>query len=81
MRVALYIAAFYGNQELATKMIQMGVRPDKPVGEHPCRQWCQNITPLFKLPEKFFNLKFLSFKFFIPLIFSFKENKKKLMTD
>ncbi len=48
MRVALYIAAFYGNQELATTMIQMGVRADKPVGEHPCRQWCQKITPLLK---------------------------------
>ena len=46
-RVALYIAAFYGNQELTTTMINSGVRPDRPVGEHPCRQWCQKVNPIF----------------------------------
>jgi hypothetical protein len=33
MRVALYIACFHGNFELANTLMSMGVRSDRPVGE------------------------------------------------
>jgi len=38
-QVALHIAAFYGHMELAHSVMQHGARSDRPVGEHPSRQW------------------------------------------
>jgi hypothetical protein len=48
-RVALYLAAHYGHYDLANSMMNLGARPDRPVGEHPSRQWCANINS--KKPE------------------------------
>jgi hypothetical protein len=39
-KVALFIAAHYGQYDLAYSMMNLGARPDRPVGEHPSRQWC-----------------------------------------
>ena len=44
IKVALFISAFHGNQDLANTMISMGARADRPVGEHPCRQWMSPAT-------------------------------------
>ncbi|UJR31762.1 hypothetical protein I4U23_019240 [Adineta vaga] len=40
LQVALYIAAHYGNVDLARALLQLGARADRPVGYHPSRQWC-----------------------------------------
>ncbi|CAF1299160.1 unnamed protein product [Adineta ricciae] len=40
MQLALYIAAHYGNVDLARALLQLGARADRPVGHHPSRQWC-----------------------------------------
>jgi len=36
--------------ELATSVMQQGARSDRPVGEHPCRQWSSEMTAKI-LPE------------------------------
>ena len=43
-KVALYIAAHYGHYDLARSMMSIGARPDRPVGEHPSRQWCVEVN-------------------------------------
>ncbi|XP_078522495.1 protein ANKUB1 [Lissotriton helveticus] len=40
LRVALYIAAFFGHLDLAECMLQLGARADESVGGHPYREWC-----------------------------------------
>ncbi|CAF0754445.1 unnamed protein product [Didymodactylos carnosus] len=50
LQIALHIAAFYGHMELATSAMQMGARSDRPVGEHPSRQWSSVLTDKI-LPE------------------------------
>ena len=52
LKVALFISAFYGNYDLANKTIKLGAKPDQPVGNHPCRMWCQNT----------FNIRFSNLK-------------------
>ncbi|CAF0814123.1 unnamed protein product [Rotaria sordida] len=42
LQVALYIAAHYGNVDLARALLQLGARADRPVGHHPSRQWCSS---------------------------------------
>ncbi|KAK3597209.1 hypothetical protein CHS0354_003714 [Potamilus streckersoni] len=44
MKVSLYIAAHYGCVDLAKAMIRGGARPDEPVGEHPSRMWCSELS-------------------------------------
>ena len=44
-RVALYIAAHYGNLDLINNLTAITVRLDRPVGEHPCREWCYDFNP------------------------------------
>ncbi|CAF0910183.1 unnamed protein product [Adineta ricciae] len=39
IQIALHIAAFHGHMELANTALQQGARSDRPVGEHPSRQW------------------------------------------
>ncbi|XP_052075668.1 uncharacterized protein LOC127713091 [Mytilus californianus] len=39
MKVALFIAAHYGNVDLARSLIKQGIRADEQIGEHPLRQW------------------------------------------
>ncbi|UJR10034.1 hypothetical protein I4U23_014257 [Adineta vaga] len=39
IQIALYIAAFHGHMELANSVLQHSGRSDRPVGEHPSRQW------------------------------------------
>uniref|UniRef100_A0A4W3I5S5 Ankyrin repeat and ubiquitin domain containing 1 n=1 Tax=Callorhinchus milii TaxID=7868 RepID=A0A4W3I5S5_CALMI len=39
-RVALYLAAYLGYLDLASWLLQQGVRADLPVGIHPYREWC-----------------------------------------
>ncbi|VDI62269.1 Hypothetical predicted protein [Mytilus galloprovincialis] len=39
MKVALFIAAHYGNVDLARSLIKQGIRSDEQIGEHPLRQW------------------------------------------
>ena len=48
-KVALFLAAHYGHYDLANSMMNLGARPDRPVGEHPSRQWCANLNS--KKPE------------------------------
>jgi hypothetical protein len=48
-KVALYLAAHYGHYDLAHSMIGFGARPDRPVGEHPSREWCVEFNS--KKPE------------------------------
>jgi hypothetical protein len=43
LRVALHIAAHYGNVELAAYLMAMGVRPDRPVGEVNIKKWENKI--------------------------------------
>ncbi|CAF3792319.1 unnamed protein product [Adineta steineri] len=43
IQIALYIATFYGHVELANSVMQRGGRSDRPVGEHPSRQWSSRI--------------------------------------
>ncbi|CAF3466203.1 unnamed protein product [Rotaria socialis] len=45
LQVALYIAAHYGNVDLARALLQAGARADRPVGHHPSRQWCSSESP------------------------------------
>ena len=35
---------FQGHMELATSVMQQGARSDRPVGEHPSRQWSSEKT-------------------------------------
>ncbi|CAF3834149.1 unnamed protein product [Rotaria sp. Silwood1] len=42
LQVGLYIAAHYGNVDLARALCQLGARADRPVGHHPSRQWCSS---------------------------------------
>ncbi len=42
LRVALFIAAFQGNIQLAAQLLKSGSRCDDPVGEHPARDWCKS---------------------------------------
>lgn len=39
MKCALFIAAHYGNVDLARSLMKQGVRSDEAIGEHPLRQW------------------------------------------
>lgn len=41
MKVALYIAAHFGHDELAEWLINQGIKAHEWVGDHPYRQWCQ----------------------------------------
>uniref|UniRef100_A0A8D0GRH7 Ankyrin repeat and ubiquitin domain containing 1 n=1 Tax=Sphenodon punctatus TaxID=8508 RepID=A0A8D0GRH7_SPHPU len=41
MRVALYMAAFFGHLQLIAWILRQGVRPHEAVGVHPYREWCQ----------------------------------------
>lgn len=43
-RVALYIAAHFGHVDLASYIMKLGVKSHEPVGEHPARQWCNQIA-------------------------------------
>ena len=43
-RVALYIAAHFGHVDLASHIMKLGVKSHEPVGEHPARQWCNQIA-------------------------------------
>lgn len=52
-KVALFIAAHYGHADLANEMMKMGARPDRPVGEHPSRQWC--ISSLSNILKPFYS--------------------------
>ena len=45
-KVALYLAAHYGHYDLANSMMNLGARPDRPVGEHPSRQWCAELSSM-----------------------------------
>ncbi|CAF0910687.1 unnamed protein product [Adineta ricciae] len=38
-QIALHVAAFHGHMGLANTVLQQGARSDRPVGEHPSRQW------------------------------------------
>ncbi|CAF3340496.1 unnamed protein product [Rotaria socialis] len=49
-QIALYVAAFYGHLDLARSVIEQGARSDRPVGEHPSRQWSLE-TSTQALPE------------------------------
>ncbi|CAF4284594.1 unnamed protein product, partial [Rotaria sp. Silwood2] len=49
-QVALHIAAFYGHTDLARSVMEQGARSDRPVGEHPSRQWSSEISTKI-LPE------------------------------
>ena len=49
MKVAMYLAAHFGNVDLAVHLIRQGIRPDEPVGEHPLRQWCKNVSHIDSL--------------------------------
>lgn len=42
LKVVMYIAAHYGQVDLARTCIRNGIRPDEPIGEHPSRQWCKD---------------------------------------
>ncbi|XP_057697787.1 protein ANKUB1-like isoform X1 [Corythoichthys intestinalis] len=44
LRVALYIAAFFGHLELADWLLRRGAHAYEPVGVHPCRQWCHQTA-------------------------------------
>ncbi|KAL4630780.1 protein ANKUB1 [Arapaima gigas] len=39
-RVALYVAAYFGHLDLASWLLERGVRAEEPVGAHPYREWC-----------------------------------------
>merc|ERR1711976_405932 len=41
MKVAMYVAAHFGNVDLAVSMLRLGIRADEAVGSHPTRQWCK----------------------------------------
>ena len=41
LRVALFIASFYGYIQLVSQLLKSGARCDDPVGEHPARSWCK----------------------------------------
>ncbi|CAF1025009.1 unnamed protein product [Brachionus calyciflorus] len=41
MKAGLFVACYYGNFELVRNLMTLGARVDRPVGEHPCRQWCK----------------------------------------
>ncbi|CAF0836993.1 unnamed protein product [Rotaria sordida] len=49
-QVALHIAAFYGHMNLARTVMEQGARSDRPVGEHPSRQWSSETSTKI-LPE------------------------------
>ncbi|XP_071116073.1 uncharacterized protein [Haliotis cracherodii] len=49
MKVALFVAAHCGNVDLARCMLRYGVRCDEPIGEHPQRQWCSNLSHIESL--------------------------------
>ncbi|CAF2245234.1 unnamed protein product [Rotaria magnacalcarata] len=49
-QVALHVAAFYGHLNLARSVMGQGARSDRPVGEHPSRQWSLE-TSTQALPE------------------------------
>ena len=40
----MYIAAHYGQTALFDYLLTIGVRPDEPIGAHPCRQWMASST-------------------------------------
>ncbi|XP_053178956.1 protein ANKUB1-like [Scomber japonicus] len=44
LRVALYIAAFFGHLELSSWLLERGARAEEPVGVHPYRQWCHQTA-------------------------------------
>ena len=44
LRVALFIASFQGNIQLAAQLLKSGARCDDPVGEHPARDWCKALV-------------------------------------
>lgn len=44
MRVAMYIAAHFGHVHLAGSLLKQGVSPSTPIGEHPSRQWCREVS-------------------------------------
>lgn len=44
LKVVLYIAAHFGNVDLANTCIRSGIRPDEPIGQHPSRQWCKDLA-------------------------------------
>eukprot|EP00794_Sanderia_malayensis_P013767 gene13767-15208_t len=44
LRVALFIAAFQGNIQLAAQLLKVGSRCDDPIGEHPARDWCKSAA-------------------------------------
>ncbi len=43
LRVALFIAAYQGNIQLAAHFLKCGSRCEDPVGEHPARDWCKSM--------------------------------------
>ncbi|CAF4735661.1 unnamed protein product [Rotaria sp. Silwood1] len=49
-QVALHIAAFYNHTDLARSVMEQGARSDRPVGEHPSRQWSSETSTQI-LPE------------------------------
>eukprot|EP00112_Aurelia_sp_Birch-Aquarium-sp1_P022680 Seg649.4 transcript_id=Seg649.4/GoldUCD/mRNA.D3Y31 product="Protein ANKUB1" protein_id=Seg649.4/GoldUCD/D3Y31 len=42
LRVALYIASFYGYIQLVSLLLKSGARCDDAIGEHPARDWCKD---------------------------------------
>ncbi|KAM9316500.1 protein ANKUB1 [Gastrophryne carolinensis] len=40
LRVALYIAAYFGHLKLAEWLLKKGARADESVGVHPYKEWC-----------------------------------------
>lgn len=49
LKVALYISAHFGNVDLASYVMKMGIRSDEPIGEHPSRQWCYEHSNIYCL--------------------------------
>ncbi|GAB1609844.1 protein ANKUB1-like [Argonauta hians] len=49
LKVALYISAHFGNVDLASYAMKVGIRSDEPVGEHPSRQWCYEHSNIYCL--------------------------------
>ncbi|CAF1102494.1 unnamed protein product [Rotaria sordida] len=50
LQIALHLAAFHGFLELGHSALRLGARSDRPVGEHPCRQWSSETT-IQDMPE------------------------------
>ncbi|XP_055957988.1 uncharacterized protein LOC126824151 [Patella vulgata] len=49
LKVALYIAAHFGNVDLARSLLKLGGRSDEPIKDPPQRQWCGSLTHIDSL--------------------------------